>query len=258
MPRHALRSELAAKVSDGWTGPAGRHVLDSEMPAPIGGAGRHALDSEVQGIVVGPQTPTFRTSIQNRQTANIANTIGAMTGVQLGDILIAIAGGSSNTSTLTPPSGLGWTLIGDTGGVDASRLRVYATTATSTDQAGGTWTWNASGPHWVGIVAYDHAAQPTTASLVRNNGFATIDAPSQTSTVANSMMVTFAYWFNNGTTPTWPGTMTARITTGATTTSGSVAEELLPTATASGVRTLTVGAAPSSFSAGSLLLEPAA
>lgn len=256
MPRHALRSELAAKLTDGWTGPAGRHVIDTEMPSPTGVARRHALASEVEGIVTGPQTPTFRTSIQNRQTANIANTVGAMTGVQTGDILIAIAGGSSSTSTLTPPSGLGWTLIGDTSGVDASRLRAYATTATSADQAGGTWTWNASGAHWVGIVAYDHAALPTSASLVRNNGFATIDAPSQTSTVANSMLLTFAYWFNNGTTPTWPGTMTARITTGSTTTSGSAAEELLPTAQASGTRTLTVGAAPSSFSAGSLLLGP--
>lgn len=49
MPRHALRSELAAKMADGWTGPGGRHVLGVEMPA--GSGQRHALATEVDAIV---------------------------------------------------------------------------------------------------------------------------------------------------------------------------------------------------------------
>jgi hypothetical protein len=95
--------------------------------------------------------------------------------------------------------------------------------------------------------------------MVRNDGQTSIVAPSQTGLGANAMLLTYAFWFNNGTTPAWPGTMTVRVPAGPATTSGVAAEELLPTAgVASGSRTFTLAAAPSSFTATSLLLEAAA
>lgn len=257
MPRHALRSELAAKLSDGWTGAAGRHVLGSEMP---GGSGlRHALDSEVQALTVGPAPtiPTFHGVAQARGFAT-TTVVGAVTGARVGDILVAFAGGNDQTTTLTPPAGQGWTQIADTSTPAAGRLRVLVTTATAADQAGGTWTWTATAHnHSVAVLAYTAAALPTAGGTARADAQLTITAPSRTSVAANALLLTYAYFTSNGTAPAWPGSMTVRSPNLAAASSGVGAEERLPAPGASGTRVFTAGGAPSFFTAASLILEPA-
>lgn len=258
MPRHALRSELTAKLADGWTGPAGRHVLGSEMP---GGSGlRHALSTEVAALVVGPAEtiPTFHGYASNRAFA-ATNTVGAITGAKTSDVLLAFASGNDQTTTLTPPAGAGWTLIGDTGGVVAGWLRVFATTATAANQAGGTWTWSGSHNHLVTIGAWGAAKLPTTAGMVRAaGGSLSVTAPDRTAVAANALLVCFAFYVTNGTAPAWPAGMTVRIPNTTTTCDGVGAEERRPTPGATGTRVFTAGtAAPAALTAASLVLEPA-
>lgn len=258
MPRHALRSELAAKLSDGWTGPAGRHVIDTEMPSPTGVARRHALASEVDAIVVGPgeTTPTFHGVAQNRGFAT-TNTVGAVTGTVIGDVLLAFAGGSDQTASVTPPAGLGWTQVGDSGLPAAGRLYVYAATATATDQAGGTWTWSGSHNHAIAVLAYGGATQPTTAATAHVSNAGTVTAPSVTSTAANAMLIAYAWWSSTGgTSPVWPGTMTVRSPALATNATGLGAEESLPTPAATGTRVFSLTGTSVGMSAASLILEP--
>lgn len=259
MPRHALRSELAAKLSDGWTGAAGRHVLSSEMPSS-GAAGRHALTSEVDALVVGPPptTPTFHGVAQNRGFAT-TNVVGAVTGTQVGDVLLAFAAGNDQTTGITPPAGLGWTQIGDTAGAAAGRMYVFATTATAANQAGGTWTWGGSHNHSVSVLAYAGATKPTAAATARAAVSATtVDAPTVTSIAAGAMLIAYAFFATNGSAPAWPGTMTVRSPSLNATASGVGAEESRPTPGATGTRTFTAGAtAPSAMTAAALILEPA-
>jgi hypothetical protein len=228
MPRHALRAELAAKLSGTWAGAAGRHVLDGDMPAPAGNTGRHALTAEVDAIVTGPPAVTYRGTASNR-AFSATNVVGA------------IAGG---------------TVIGDTGGVTAGRLWVLATTATAANQTGGTWTWPASHNHIVTIVAYGRAAAPATAGMVRAAASATtVVAPSVTSARASAMLVVFAFFATNGTAPAWPTSMTVRSPAAAASAAGVAADEALPTPGASGTRTFTPGGTPSALTAASVLLE---
>lgn len=258
MPRHAMRSELASKLGDTWTGAAGRHVLDAEMPTPAGTAGRHALSAEVDAIVVGPVALEFHGVAQSRGFT-ATNAIGAVTGTVPGDVLLAFASGNDQTTTLTPPVGEGWTLLGDTAGAAAGRLRAYATTATGVNQVVGTWTWSGSHNHSIAVLAYGGATVPTAASMVRAaTGSLTVAAPSVTSVNAGAMLITYAFFVTNGTVATWPGTMTVRSPSLATSASGVGAEEALPTAGASGTRTFTAGTtAPAALTAASLVLEPA-
>lgn len=255
MPRHALRAELAAKLSGTWAGAAGRHVLDGDMPAPAGNTGRHALTAEVDAIVTGPPAVTYRGTASNR-AFSATNVVGAVTGAIPGDVLIAFCSGNDQTTTITPPAGAGWTVIGDTGGVTAGRLWVLATTATAANQAGGTWTWPASHNHIVTIVAYGRAAAPATAGMVRAAASATtVVAPSVTSARASAMMVVFAFFATNGTAPVWPASMTVRSPAAAASAAGVAADEALPTPGASGTRTFTPGGTPSALTAASVLLE---
>lgn len=257
MPRHALRSELAAKLADDWTGPAGRHVLDAEMPSPTGTAGRHALAAEVDAIVAGPSTPTFHGFATNRGFV-AANTVGAITGVIPGDVLVAFAAGNDQTTSLTPPAGAGWTQIGDTGGAVAARQYVFVTTATAVNQAGGTWTWPGSHNHEVKILAYDNVALPSVASMVRAaGGSSTVVVPSLTSVGADALLVANAFFATNGTAPAWPGSMTVRSPNTGATASAIAADEALPTAGATGTRTFSAGGVPSALTAGAVILEAA-
>lgn len=258
MPRNGLRSELAAKLNDGWTGPAGRHVLDIETPNPSGIPGRHALATEIDAIVVGPAVPTFHgTATSKAFTAT--NAVGAITGALVGDVLIAFCAGNDQTASVTPPAGEGWTVIGDTGGAVAARMWVYATTATAVNQAGGTWTWPGSHNHVVTILAYDNVTKPTAASMVRAGASATsVATPSLTSVGAGAILVTYAFFATNGTAPAWPGSMTVRSPNSGATASGVAADESLPTPGASGTRTFTAGGTPAALTAAAVLLEPTA
>jgi hypothetical protein len=227
-----------------------------------GGSGlRHALTAEVGAITVDePETPAgppvFHGTAQNRGFS-ATTTVAAVTGTQAGDVLVAFASGNAATESVTPPAGAGWVLVGDTGGAVAARMYIYATTAATTDQAGGTWTWPGSHNHLVAVLAYGGVVLPTAAATARVANVTSINAPSVTSVAADAMLLTYAYFTTNGTTPAWPGSMTVRSPAAATASSGVGAEEALPVAGATGTRTFTVGAAPAAMTAAALVLESA-
>lgn len=259
MPRHALRSELAAKLGVGWSGLAGRHALSSETPSPTGPSGRHALTSEVDAIVTAPPetVPTFHATATDK-AFTISHTIGAIAGVRAGDVLVAFVAAAGGSQAVTTPAG--WTQIGDTntGAANvAARLRVYAKVAATANEAGGTWTWTESANHVVTILAYGGAASPAAAATVRADGQATINAPSQTSAAANAMLITYAFGTSNLSAPAWPGTMTVRSPNVGTSATGVAAEEARPTPGATGTRAFTAGGSPAFQTAASLVLEPA-
>jgi hypothetical protein len=256
MPRHALRAELAAKLSDGWTGPAGRHVLDAEMPDPTGVAGRHALADEVEAIVTGPVIPEFHGTAQNRGFT-ATNDVGPVTGTLPGDVMLAFASGNDQTASITPPAG--WTQIGDTGGAVAGRLRVFATTATSINQTGGVWTWPGSHNHSVAVLAYGGVVAPTAAGMVRAGAGATsVAAPSRTSLAPGALLVVYAFFVTNGSAPAWQAPLVVRSPHLAASASGVGADETLAAAGATSTRTFTAGTtAPAALTAASVVLEPA-
>lgn len=225
----------------------------------IGQANRRGANAKRRTAApTGPLTqPTYKASALNRAFST-TNVVPAITGCAVGDILLAFGGGNDQDATLTPPAGLGWTQLADSGLPVAGRMYLYATTATSADQAGGTWTWSGSHNHAVTILAYRGAVLPTAAPTAVHIGTSTtsINAPSATSTHANGLLVTGVYVVSNGNTPTWPGSMTVRAALPAAASAITAAEELLPTASASGTRTFSVGAtASAALSAASVILE---
>lgn len=255
MPRHALRGELAAKLSDGWTGSGGRHVLGSEMPS--GSGLRHALAAEVDAIVTGPAetVPTFHGTATNKGFT-ASSPVGPVTGTRVGDVMVAFTSGNAFTATITPPAG--WTLIGDLGGVEVARLRVYTKVATAINEDGGTWAWpGGSHNHVVTVLAYGAAKAPTVAGTSRAATGDTLAAPSATSLAAGAVLVVYAYFATNGTAPAWPGTMTVRSPNSGASATGLGADEPRPTPGATGTRLFTLGGAATNISAASLILEPA-
>lgn len=224
----------------------------------IGQALRRGINAHRAAVGPPPTGVTFINSTTARGFAT-TNAVGSLSGAQAGDILVAFAGGNDQDASITPPAGQGWTQLGDSGLPVAGRMYLLATTATVGNLAGGTWTWSGSHNHAVTIVAYRNAILPTAAPTLPHVTSATsINAPSATSVGANAMLVCGVYVVTNGNTPTWPGSMTQRVALAAAASSESVAEELLPTAGASGTRTFSVGAtASAALSAGSVILEAA-
>lgn len=208
--------------------------------------------------------PSYVTSLRSRSIGADTNVLGALTGVAVGDILLAFVAGSTQTSSITPPSGLGWTQIGDSGtgvGGDAGRMYVYATTATSTNQTGGTWTWTGvNGDHWVSIVAYRHVTLPSTAGVNKVAASRTATSPSATSVGANAVALFGGFVTNGISALGWSGSMTSRILGGSASTDGAISEEALPTAGATGTRTLTsstTGTTATATSVATVILEAA-
>lgn len=108
------------------------------------------------------------------------------------DVMIAAIGLTPSSVTLTPPSG--WKLIRRTtnaGGV-SNALEVYSRVATSAEPAGYTWTFSANASAVGGIQAFSgvDTANPIDAEGGQATPSAlTHTAPSITTTVANSMLV---------------------------------------------------------------------
>lgn len=221
----------------------------------IGQALRRGVNAKrrVTAPVVGV---TFITGASNRGFA-ATNILGTLTGVQVGDTLIAFAGGNDQDASITPPAGLGWTQLSDSGTPVGGRMFVLVTTATSANQAGGTWTWPGSHNHCVTIVAYRNAVLPSVAAIARTGTASTVDAPSVTSVGANAVLVCGAYVVSNGSAPTWSGSMTTRAALIAASSSEMVVDEARPTPGATGARTFTPGGSSPGLSAASLILEAA-
>lgn len=206
-----------------------------------------------------PETPTGLAFVDGKGHARwaAANIVPALRGVQAGDVLIAWATGNSSSTTLTPPAGLTWTVLGES--VTNPRGRVLTAVATGAFAAS-TWTWEAAFNHAVIVAAYRGAAVPTTATVpgADQSIVTTKDAPSQTTTVANSLLICMGFHSSNGgTSREFPVSMTKRVDTSTTTPVEILAEELIPTASVTGTRTYTIVPGTGALSVASLVLAPA-
>lgn len=210
------------------------------LRARIGASGRTA-----------PPIAGFVTSATNR-AATAANTVPAVTGCKVGDLLIAFAAGNDQTTTLTTPTDPVWTLLADTGSAGFGRMRAYTATATADNQAGGTWTWPSTHNHIVTILAYRSVGTPTVSGVAHAATVATLDAPTITAS-ATSLLIAAAFFTTNGNSPAWSGTMTTRVTAAATTFSQLISEQSVSSG-ATGTRTFTISGTASAVTVIDLLI----
>lgn len=228
-------------ISKLWKRTAGAAVLVADWSAP-------------PPVVAGP---TFVASAAATPGFSATSVVPAIASTQAGDVLVTVAAGNFNADTITAPAGLTWTLLASTNAIGGGRLHVLVAVATG-PLASTTWTWPASHNHAVGIVAYRGAAVPSAAAVAAPaSAVSTIDAPSRTTTVADSVLLCAGYHAASGTTAAFPGSMTNRVNTATATPGLVVASEPIATPSTTGVRTYTVSPGNTTLFAASVALAPA-
>ena len=168
-------------------------------------------------------------------------TINKPTGTAQNDVMVASIGFRPNTLAITPPSG--WTLVRriDNANSPANSLAVYRLVAGASEPASYTWTSSPSGILGGGILSF--SGVDTTTPIDVENGQNTLsglthDAPSVTTTVSNTMLVTSHTYASAGTwTP--PTGMTEAVDVAASTQSIEVNYVLQAAVGATGIKTAT-------------------
>ena len=128
----------------------------------------------------------------NGQAASI--TINKPTGTAKGDLLIASIAVRPQTATITAPSG--WTLVNrqNNPNGDPNALAVYTKVATNSEPANYTWSFSANTGNAGGIMAFSGVDNTTPVNVsggqLTNISTTTFTAPSVTTTVTNTMIVT--------------------------------------------------------------------
>ncbi len=121
-------------------------------------------------------------------------TITKPTNTAKGDVLIASIAVRPNTVTITAPTG--WTLVNrqDNAGGSVNSLAVYSKVATATEPASYTWSFSANTGNEGGIMAFSGVDNTTpidvSAGSITAAATTTFTAPSVTTTVTNTMIVT--------------------------------------------------------------------
>ena len=129
---------------------------------------------------------------QNGQAASIM--INKPTGTAKGDLLIASIAVRPQTATITAPTG--WTLVNrqNNPNGDPNALAVYTKVATNTEPASYTWSFSANTGNAGGIMAFSGVDNTTPVNVSGGSITAatttTFTAPSVTTTVTNTMIVT--------------------------------------------------------------------
>ena len=195
----------------------------------------------------------------NASTTSIV--LNRPSGTLAGDVMLASLD-VRGTSTVTAPAG--WTLVRTDTFTSSLRMHVYWRLATGSDPA--TWTWTFSGSRLAVGVIHAYSGVNTTTPIDASGGQAaassstTATAPSITTTVANTMLVSF---FANMSNSTWtpPAGFVERAdligTSSSQTTSMMSADVLRPAVGATGTAVAT--ATMSSGNAAQLIaLRPAA
>jgi MSHA biogenesis protein MshQ len=219
--------------------------------------------------VSGNTVLTVFTDIELRATASagagsgvLGLTITTPTGTMAGDLLLAAIAVRPQTVVVTPPTG--WTLVRriDNATGAANSLLVYRRVATAGEPANHGWAFSASTGSAGGICAFVHVdtgnaidvedAQNTPSSVSHT-------APSVTSTIGNTMLVT-AHAFSSSATWTSPASMAEAFDVtseaiGATGISMSAHYVLRPTAGATGTRTATASNDADTGNAASIVLR---
>lgn len=135
------------------------------------------------GNAARPQ-PTFVSSSINR-TTTAGNTVTAPTGIQDGDLLVAIGYSSSTGLTVTPPTGFAIQYT------DTTNSSMFVAVKTAASESGNyTWTWSSAVNNNVAILVYRNA------TALNTQGAKTYSAASATGTGATI-------------TPTYTGTLVA-------------------------------------------------
>jgi hypothetical protein len=214
--------------------------------------GAASLVADWSGVTpVGPQFVAATGHINFATT----NAVPAIAAVQSGDILVAFAYGNSQVASVTPPDGT-WTLLGSHP-VTEPRGWIYTKTATGS-LAAGTWTWSGSHNHTVVIGAWRGGLTPTVfATTSPATSVSTINAPTVTTTAANSLLVCFGFHTSAGTTAALAGGMTERRNAGAAVAGSVLADELRATAGATGTRAYTISPGPATLLASSVVIPSA-
>lgn len=193
------------------------------------------------------------TGAPNGRSSSLALSLPA--GVQAGDLLLAQVTLDAN-ATLGTPSG--WTLLrSDSNGLVQA---LYYRFATTSETGSVTWTWNRNRRSAGGIALYrgvDPGQAPATVAVDAGND-SDLEAPSQTVTEANSLLVTL-YGLNRGNeTLTGASGMTTAYQRSSSRSRGLTllaSFEPRPSPGSTGVRTA-ISSAPREWLAHSLLLRP--
>ncbi|MCA1628230.1 MAG: fibronectin type III domain-containing protein, partial [Acidobacteria bacterium] len=224
-------------------------------------------DSGYSGEVsVTPGSQASGINFRGASTANPGNsssiTMAKPTAVVSGDVMVAaiwIKGGSTEIGTITPPPG--WTLVRNENYYNLDALVTYYKVATSSEPAGYTWSFSTSPGLLGGIVAYSGVNQTTPIDASAGDqsfyGSTSVPAPSVTTTVANTHMISFFAYYDPGSfTP--PAGMTERfdISNSVSFMSFSADDESRPSAGPTGTRTAVASGEANHWITQTIALKP--
>lgn len=149
--------------------------------------------------------PSFVSASISRVTT-AGNTVTAPTGIQNGDLLVAVGFNVTIGLTITPPTGFNVIELDGT----ADNTIFIATKTASSESGNYTWTWSTAAPNSVAILVYRNATQVNTVSSANRTTSATCTAPSITPTNAGTLCAMFASEGASPTVTTPPSGLTQR------------------------------------------------
>lgn len=164
------------------------------------------LARKLQGAAAAARPhPTFVSSSINR-TNTVGNTVTAPSGIQNGDLLVAVLFNVDPTAEpITLPSG--WSRLTET--ETANNYFVLATKTAASESGNYTFTFNQAAVNSIAILVYRNATRVNTVGTFKNASSATATASSITPTYAGTLCAMFANE-TNSTVSTPPAGFTQR------------------------------------------------
>ncbi|MFA9432480.1 putative Ig domain-containing protein [Egicoccus sp. AB-alg2] len=236
--------------------------------APIGSTSHYRVTAlNADGLESAPATASSRRAIGFRGASTAAGrnltsaAVQRPSGVAAGDVLVAAVTVYGNAN-ITAPSG--WNLVRNDANGTNMRQAVFSRVAASNEAASYTWTLSTRTSATVVVVAYRgvDAAQPVdVAGGQANAASRSIATPSVTTTGGDRLLIAF-FGFRNSTTIDQPEGMIEQAevlqSSGNDKLALSIADEVRPSAGATGTRTASVPSGPTAVSVGQVVaLRPA-
>ncbi len=196
--------------------------------------GLHHRLRAAAGASSGATLPTFVSSSINRVTT-AGNTVTAPTGIQNGDLLVAIGKNVNSSITFTLPTGFVYVFFNNT--TDNSYF--IATKVAASESGNYTFTSSSSANNTVAILVYRNATRCNTiGNLSRTVSTETQTASEITPTYSGTLLAAFGCE-NNRTVTTAPSDMTQRATQTANSPTFVIYDQSPQAATATGDKSLT-------------------
>lgn len=149
--------------------------------------------------------PTFVSSSISRVSANATNTVTAPSGIQNGDLLVAVGMANINGRSITPPTGFNvFHLDGAT-----SNTLFIATKTASSESGNYSFVWSASDSSTIAILVYRNALCVNTVGTAAKSTTATPSASTITPTYVGTLCAAF-FTETTATVTTPPSGMTQR------------------------------------------------